>query len=93
MSPQTTDHLLGECEILRKQIHVLRKSITKASGNWPITNSYLANKYTKFFQIFVNTINSETLKTVNSNKIFLEVVKLTYGHVVNMNFENITRLC
>jgi len=61
MSPQTTDHLLWECELLRKQRQVLRNSITKASGNWPITNSDLANTYTKFFQKFVKTINFETL--------------------------------
>jgi hypothetical protein len=61
MSPQTTDHLLWECELLRKQRQVLRNSITKAGRNWPVTNSDLANKYTKFFQKFVNTINFETL--------------------------------
>jgi len=43
MSPQTTDHLLWECEILRKQRQVLRNSIMKAGRNWPITNSDLAN--------------------------------------------------
>ena len=61
MSPQTADHLLWECDLLKKQRQVLRNSITKAGGNWPITNSDLANKYTKFFQRFVNTINFEIL--------------------------------
>jgi hypothetical protein len=51
MSPQTTDHLLWECELLRKQSQILRNSIMKAGGNWPITNSDLANKYTKFFKV------------------------------------------
>jgi hypothetical protein len=60
-SPQTADHLLWDCGLLRKQIQVLRNSIMKAGGNWPITNFDLANKYTKFFQKFVNTINFETL--------------------------------
>ena len=50
MSPQTTDHLQLECELLRKQRQVLRNSITKAGGNWPIINSDLANKYTKLFK-------------------------------------------
>ena len=59
MSPQTTDHLLWECNLLKKQRQVLRNSITKAGRNWPITNSDLANKYTKIFQRFVNTINFE----------------------------------
>jgi hypothetical protein len=61
MSPQTTDHLLWECELLREQRHVLKNSIMIAGGNWPIINSDLANKYTEFFQKFVNTINFETL--------------------------------
>ena len=61
MSQQTTEHLLWECELLRKQRQVLRNSITKAGRNWPITNCDLANKYTKFFQKFVYTIKFETL--------------------------------
>jgi hypothetical protein len=60
-SPQTADRLLWECELLRKQRQVLRNSVMKVDGNWPITNSELANKYTKFFQKFVNTINLENL--------------------------------
>jgi hypothetical protein len=50
MSPQTTDHLLWECVILRKQRRVLRNSITKAGGNWPVTNSDLANKHKNYFK-------------------------------------------
>jgi hypothetical protein len=60
-SQQTADHLLRECELLRMQRHVLRNSIMKVGGNWPITNFDLANKHTKFFRKFVNTINFETL--------------------------------
>ena len=37
MSPQTTDHLLWECELLRKQREVLKNSITKAGGDWSLT--------------------------------------------------------
>jgi hypothetical protein len=48
-SSQTADHLLWECELLRKQRQVLRNSIMKVGGNWPITNFDLANKYTHFF--------------------------------------------
>jgi hypothetical protein len=36
-------------------------SVTKVGGNWPVTNSELSNKYRKFFQKFVNTINLENL--------------------------------
>jgi hypothetical protein len=58
---QTTDHLLWKCELLRKQRQVIRNSIMKVGGNWPLTNFDLTNKYTKFFQKFVNTIHFETL--------------------------------
>ena len=61
IGPQTSDHLLRECELLRKQRVVLKNRIKKAGGNWPITNSDLANKYTKLFKKFVNSINFETL--------------------------------
>jgi hypothetical protein len=60
-SSQTADHLLWECELLRKQRQVLRNSIMKVGGNWPITNVDLEDKYTILFQKFVNTINFETL--------------------------------
>jgi hypothetical protein len=55
-SPQTADHLLWEYKLLRKQRQVLRYSVMKVGGN-----SELANKYRKFFQTFVNTINLENL--------------------------------
>jgi len=61
MDPQTTDHLLWEYELLRKQREVLKNCITKASGNWPTINSDLANNYTKLFQKFVNSINFKIL--------------------------------
>ena len=60
MGLQTSDHLLWECELLRKQREVLKNRIKKAGGNWPITNSDLANKHAKLFQMFVNSINFET---------------------------------
>jgi len=59
--PQTSDHLLWECEMLRDQRGVLKNRIKKAGGNWPITNSDVANKHSKLFQIFVKAINFETL--------------------------------
>jgi hypothetical protein len=42
----------------------------KVGGKWPITNFDLENKYTKFFQKFVNTINLETLQIENLTKYF-----------------------
>jgi len=59
--PQTSDHLLWECEQLTKQREALKNRIKKAGGNWPITNSDLANKHTKLFQIFAKSINFEIL--------------------------------
>jgi hypothetical protein len=61
MSPQPTDHLLWECELLSERRQVLRNSITKDGGNRPIKNSDLVNKYTKFFQKIVKNINFEAL--------------------------------
>jgi hypothetical protein len=69
-SPQTADHLLWKCELLRKQTQVLRNSIMKVGGNWPITKFDLANKYTKLLQKFVNTTNFETLYIENLTKYF-----------------------
>jgi len=59
MSPQTTVRLLWESELFKSR-HVPRNSIMKAGGKWPITNSDLKNKYTNYFQKFVNAIKFET---------------------------------
>jgi hypothetical protein len=59
--PQTTDHLIWECEQLRKQRETLKNRIRKAGGDWPLSNSDLANKHTKLFQMLVNSINIDTL--------------------------------
>ena len=61
MGPQTTDDLIWECAQLLKQRETLKNRIRKAGGNWPLSNSDLANNYTKWFQIFVNSINIDTL--------------------------------
>jgi len=59
----TTDHLIRECVQLRKQREreTLKNRIRKAGGDWPLSNSDLANKHTKWFQMFVNSINFDTL--------------------------------
>ena len=43
MGPQTTDHLIWECEELRKQRETLKNRIRKAGGDWPLSNADLAN--------------------------------------------------
>ena len=49
MSPQTTDHLLRERDLLKKQRQVLRNSITKAGGNWPIKKLGFSKQVHKIF--------------------------------------------
>jgi hypothetical protein len=61
MGPQTSDHLIWECVLLLKQRETLKNRIKKAGGNWPLTKSGLANNYTKWFQMFVNSINFDTM--------------------------------
>ena len=57
MGTQTTDLLICECAHLLKQRESLKNTIRKAGGNWPLSNSDIANNYTKWFQMFVNSIN------------------------------------
>jgi len=57
----TTDHLIWECEQLRKQSETLKNRIRKAGGDLPLSISDLANKHTKWFQIFVNSVNFDIL--------------------------------
>jgi hypothetical protein len=61
MGPQTTNHLIWECGHLLTQREALKNRVRKAGGKWPTSNSDLANNYTKWFQIFVNSINFDTL--------------------------------
>jgi hypothetical protein len=61
MGPQTTDHLIWECVHLTNQRETLKNRVRKAGGNWPLSNSYLANNDTKWFEMFVNSINFDTL--------------------------------
>jgi len=61
MGPQTSDHIIWECALLQKQRETLKNRIRKTGGNWPLTNSDLANNYTKWFRMFVNSINFDTM--------------------------------
>jgi hypothetical protein len=71
--PQTSDRLLWECEMLRKQREVLKNRIKKAGGNWPMTNSDVATKHSKLFHIFVKAINFETLQQKSRTLICVAV--------------------
>jgi hypothetical protein len=90
-SPQTADHLLWECELLRKQQQVLRNSIMKVGGKWLITNIDLASTYTKFFWKFVKYINFENLWIEHLTKHFLEVENL-HQENLKRNFNDKTWL-
>jgi len=57
----TTGYLIWECEQLQKQRETLKHKIRKAGGDWSLSNSDLANKHTKWFQMFVNSTNFDTL--------------------------------
>jgi len=46
LGPQTTDHIIWECEKLRTEKETLKNRIIKAGGDWPLSNSDLANKST-----------------------------------------------
>ena len=61
MGPQNSDHIIWECALLQKQRDTLKNRIRKTGGNWPLTNSDLVNNYTKWFQMFVNSINFDTM--------------------------------
>jgi len=61
MGPQTTDHLIWVCAHILKQRETLKNRLRKAGENWRLWNSDLANNYTKWFQIFVNSINFDSL--------------------------------
>jgi len=61
MVPQTTDHVIWECAHLLQLRETLKNRIRKAGGNCPLSNSDLANNYTKWFQMFVNSINFDSL--------------------------------
>jgi len=52
MGPQTTDHILWECEKLRTERETLKNRIIRAGGDWPLSNSDLVNINTKWFLMF-----------------------------------------
>jgi len=58
--PDLKSHNMGMCTST-KQRETLKNRIRKTGGNWPLTNSDLANNYTKWFQMFVNSINFDTM--------------------------------
>jgi hypothetical protein len=62
---QTTDHLLLECERLRKERKVLTTTIRKTDV-WPASKPDLIVKHLKAFLRFTNSIETDKL-TVNPN--------------------------
>jgi len=79
MNPRTTDHLIRECTLFRKQRQRLKNSIIKASGSWPISNTELANTYTNIFQ------NVDVFLTVHLS-IFISVFQLDAQNLFHNKF-------
>ena len=50
---QTVDHLIFQCERLKNERGMLKKSVNKA-GNWPISKSELIKKNLKQFIRYMN---------------------------------------
>jgi len=57
---QTIDHLLFECELLRKERKVLTTNVLKTNV-WPISKSELIRKHFKAFLKFTNEISFHKL--------------------------------
>ena len=57
---QTIDHLLFECELLRKERNVLTTNVLKTNV-WPISKSELLRKHFKAFFKFTNEISFDKL--------------------------------
>jgi hypothetical protein len=61
MGPQTANHVIWEFDDLQTERDALKRRIIKAGGNWTLSKFDLANKYTKWFQMFLNAINFDNL--------------------------------
>jgi hypothetical protein len=59
-SDQTADHLLFECELLKKERDNLRHAILKTE-DWPISKEKLIRKYFKISAKFTNEISYDNL--------------------------------
>ena len=59
---QTTNHLVFQCKILRKQRKEMMKQIKNTCGNWPTTNETLVNDYLQIFVKSVKSIDFQTCK-------------------------------
>lgn len=56
MEPQTVNHLIYECRILRRQRAKLIEDIRSKGEPWPATNQQLINKHLKIFNKFILSI-------------------------------------
>lgn len=65
-SPQSVDHILWECEILKSERSDFRRSVLYSGGSWPMDKHELMDKYLKCFQKFVNKINFDKLQITNN---------------------------
>ena len=64
---RTADHLLFECELLRKERNDLTTNILKTNV-WPISKSELITKHFKDFYKFTNDISFDKLTNSEPNR-------------------------
>lgn len=62
-SPQTVDHILWDCELLKNERLELRSDIIIAVGSWPTAKTNLIEKHLTVFSNFVKKINFDILQT------------------------------
>jgi hypothetical protein len=60
--PQSSEHLICDCEILEIQRENLKHKIKTSGGTWPTTNSHLVAKYSHAFTRFIKSVDFYNLQ-------------------------------
>jgi len=61
---QTVDRLMFQCERLKNERDILKKSVLK-KGNWPLSKSELINRNFKQFFRYINSMDFEKINRSN----------------------------
>jgi hypothetical protein len=61
---QTVDHLIFQCNRLRKEREIFKKSLFK-EGSWPMSKSELTNKNLKQFIRYINSMDFVKVNHLN----------------------------
>jgi hypothetical protein len=59
---QSSNHLIYNCKILKRQRSMLKHLITTSRGTWPTSNSDLVAKYSHAFSRFIKLIDFQQLQ-------------------------------